>query len=304
MSRSGMILALLLGVGVAVAAADDLDSTYQSLQEATAKKDPELVKKLAAQCVALARKEESTPVPTDKDEQEVWKSHIAYVKEVEGYAEYALYATAVGVEPAVTVDLISTLEAQNPKSKYLDQGYGTYFVALAKTGAEAKVPQVAEKALANFPDNPDLLLVMINTALSHKQTDRALTYANRMVGAMGKRSKPEGVAAADWERQKSAFLGRGYFVAGVINAEKSRFVDADRNLRAALPFIKGDQAMTGEAFFHLGVANYQLGKMTNSKAKVLEGAKFSDDASKITGPYAHQAYLNSMAMKSDAEKMR
>jgi hypothetical protein len=90
----------------------------------------------------------------------------------------------------------------------------------------------------------------------------------------------------------------------VIHGEKQQYMAADKDLRAALPLIKGNDAMMGPALFHLGVANYNLGKMTNSKAKVLEGAKFSEDCAKITGPYTEQAWHNASIMKTEASQMR
>ena len=92
--------------------------------------------------------------------------------------------------------------------------------------------------------------------------------------------------------------------AGVISAEKGLFVPADKNLRAALPLIQGQPSMQGPALFYLGMANYQLGKMTNNKAKVLEGSKFSEQSMAIPGPYQDQARHNSLVMKDDAAKMR
>lgn len=304
MVRLGLLLALLLGTGSAAAAADDLDSSYQSLQEALSKKDPALVKKFAVQTASLAHQALAEPAPTDADAQDNWKKHVAYVKEIETYTEYALYAQAVQSEPRVLIDLMSTLEAQNPKSKYLDQGYGAYLVALAKAGETAKVTQVAEKAVANFPENPDLLLVLAEAAVTRKQSDRALSYANRLVAALGKEPRPEGVAQEAWEREKTASLGRGYFIAGVMYAEKNRWFDADKDLRAALPLIKGQESMEGVALFQLGVANYTIGKASLDKGRMLEGAKFSDQASKINGPYAHQAWLNAQNIRAEASKMR
>ena len=86
------------------------------------------------------------------------------------YVESALAGTAIQSPPAVMVDLISALEQENPKSKYLDEIYGPYLVALNKTGAGAKIPAIAEKALANFPENEDLLLLMTETAMTRKQS--------------------------------------------------------------------------------------------------------------------------------------
>jgi len=44
--------------------------------------------------------------------------------------------------------------------------------------------------------------------------------------------------------------------------------------------------------------------MTNNKAKVLEGAKFSEQSMAIPSPYQDQARHNSLIMKDDAAKMR
>jgi hypothetical protein len=258
---------------------------------------------LAIEVGAMARQAAAQSAPGESD-PEAWKKHVEYVRSIESNSEYALYATAVQQEPATLVDLMTTLESQNPKSKYLDEGYAQYLYALAKTGGEAKVVAVANKAIVNFPANPDLLLVLANTALARNQADRALEYANRLVAAVGRRPKPEGVVAADWERLRNASLGRGYWIAGVISAQKNKYGDADRNLRAALPLIQSDEIMKGLALFQLGVCNYQIGKVTLDKAKVLEAAKFSEQAAAFNTAYAHQAYLNSQIMKTEAAKMR
>ena len=62
--------------------------------------------------------------------------------------------------------------------------------------------------------------------------------------------------------------------------------------------------MLAPALFYLGTANYNLGKMTASKAKMLEGAKFSDQCAAIPGDLAQQASKNSAVMKAEAAKMR
>ncbi len=207
-------------------------------------------------------------------------------------------------KPAERVDFIVTLEQQNPCSKYLDQAYGSYLLALNQTGAASKIPAAAERALENFPDNEDLLLVMMESSVNRKQSDRALSYANRLTTVLPKRSKPETLSAAEWERKKNAGLGRGYWVAGVIYAEKGNYLNADKKLRAALPLIKGNDAMTGPALFQLGMADYQLGKMTANKALVLEAAQFSEQSALIAGPYTEQARHNALVMKAETARMR
>lgn len=298
------LVALILLAGPAVGMADTLEDKFQSLKEAVTSKNVPEVKKLALEVFPLVTEATCVPAPAEADQKDAWASGIEHAKGIGVFAEYALVTAALESPAATLIDLVTTLETQNPKSQYLDMAYGAYLVALSQTGSASKVPAVAEKALANFPENEDLLLVMTDTAVNRKQTDRALNYANRLVAALNKHQKPEGTPAAQWERKRSAGLARGYFVSGVIYGERGQYANADKNLRAALPLIQGNNAMMGPALFHLGMANYQLGKMTLNKAKVLEGAKFSEQSAAIESPYADQARHNAIVMKTEGDRMR
>jgi hypothetical protein len=297
-------MATILLAAPALFAWDQLDESYAALKKAVESKDAAQVKKLDADIHKMVSDELSKPAPTDPDEKKAWGERNEYIKSVDEYTEYALFATALQLPAAEQVDMFATLEAQNPKSKYLDEGYGGYILALTQSGAAAsKITAIAEKGLAAIPDQPDLLFYMANATLQ-KQPDRALTYANRLIASMNKRAKPENLSAADWEKKKAVSLGRGYWIAGCIYATKNQYVNADKDLRAALPLIKGNDGETGPALFYLGMVNYQLGKMTNNKAKVLEAAKFSEESAAIPGPVADQARHNAIAMKNDAQAMR
>ena len=257
--------ALVLSMGPTLVFADDLDDALQALKQGEASKDPAKIKQLATAAHAAAKKYEG-PAPADAD-KENYAARAKYAKEVDTYSEYALYVAAMQ-EPRAAVDLITTLEQQNPKSQYLDR--------------------------------PDALLIMADNANTRKQPDRAIGYASRIVAAR----KPEDMQEADWERMKNATVGPAYYLIGAINAERNKFLDADKNLRAALPLIKGNSAMTGQALFLLGLANYNLSHLTASKAKMLEAAKFSEQAAAIPGPQQDQAYKNAQVMKAEADKMR
>ncbi|HLK68755.1 MAG TPA: hypothetical protein VKU19_35235 [Bryobacteraceae bacterium] len=304
MKLSGLCVTVLLLAGPAGAAADKLEDTYQLLQTAVASKDAAQVKKLVADLYPLTCEITMSTAPQDPDEKEAWSNKVSYAKSIELYGEYALFATAIQSTPAVTVDLIATLEQQNPKSKYLAEAYGPYLAALSRTGQSAKILPLAEKGLANFPENVDLLLFLADNAANHKQTDRALNYADRLVASLAKHPKPESMSAADWERKRSAALGRGYWIAGVINGERNQYTAADKDLRAALPLIQGQPSMLAPALFYLGMADYQLGLMTVNKALVLDAAKFSEQSAMIASPYTDQARHNALVMKAEAAKMR
>ena len=297
-------MTVLFLAGPAILAAGDINENYQALQQAVEKKDIDGVKKLALEVYPQVTELLKTPAPQGADEKKDWTAQMDYGKSVGSYAEYGLFAMAVIAEPAKTIDLVNTLESLNPKSKYLDQSYPYYLIALNKTGAQAKIPEIAEKGLVNFPENEDLLQVVMEAALTKNQTGKAVGYAQRLVAALNKHTKPEGVPQADWDRKKSSGLGRGYFIIGFTAGQANQFKVADTNLRAALPMIQGIPSMAGPALFYLGVANYNIGKMTLNKAKMLEAAKFSDQCAAIAGPFQDQALHNSALIKKEAAGMR
>lgn len=296
-------LLLVLFAGAVFAAPGELEDTFRKLQEAQKQNDPALVKKLAAETCALARKVIATPAPESEAEEQVWASTVENARLIEVNTEYALYVTAIQAKPETTVDLLSALEEQNPKSRYLDLAYARYLYALAQTGQSAKIPAIAEKAIEHHPDNEDLLLVLADTAMNRKQSDRALRYSTRLVSVLEKHPVPEGMSAADWKKKRAAALGRGYWIAGLIYTEQNKYSPADKALRAALPLIEGDESMTAAALFNLGVVNYQLGRLTNDKPRVLEAAKFSDRAAAMKSPFATQAWKNAHIMRTEALKM-
>lgn len=47
--------------------------------------------------------------------------------------------------------------------------------------------------------------------------------------------------------------------------------------------------MTGPAYFYLGVANYQLSKITTDRTKLQEALKFEQQSAAIAGPMQGQA---------------
>ncbi len=295
---------VLLSAGSGFALADDLDGAFQDFKQAEAQKDTAKLKELAASTYALAHKLVSAPAPESATEKEGWAQNVERGKAVQVYVEYALLAAALRGPAATTVDLVSTLEQQNPKSKYLDQVYGSYIDALAKTGAGPKTQAAAEKAIANFPENEDLLLYLAETTYSRKQNAASLNYAKRLTVVLNRHPKPEGMSAADWERKKTAALGRGYCLAGVLLTGQNQYQEADKNLRAALPLVKGNDTLRAQVLYFLGLANYQFGVATNNRAMVSEAAKFSEEAAEIPGPLQANARQNAYAMKQQMWKMR
>lgn len=296
-------LAALLFVGTIPY--DDLEDSFERLKDAQARKDIETVKDVAVRTRALAREIASQPAPEGDSEKALWIARIERAKGIENFSEYALYSTATQCgNPTSTVDLLATLEKENPKSQYLDEGYSSWFVALHQSGTAASIPAVAERALKYFPDNEDALLVLADRAMTRNEPDRALTYAERLLKVMTAHAKPIWMQASDWERKRSQSVMRARWIAGIMHSQKGQYYEADKDLRITLPLVQGNQAMLASTLFHLGVANYQLAAQVGDRPRMLEAARFSEAAAKIKGPLSQQAWRNSNAMKAAAQKIR
>jgi len=285
-------------VTIGVAGAQDLESAYKNLKDAEAKKDVDLVRKFAGETSKAARAVMATPQPEKAEEKEAWATRVDYAKQVDTYTEYAMYAFVLQpIEAPKIVDLCEALEAQNPKSQYLPQIAGRCLVGFSQS-AQAKLMPFAERAAERDAANEDVWMVLADGYQSAKSADKALQAAAKLVEILNTKAKPEGVDDAAWKTKKDTMLGRGYWIIGVIQGDRNRHVEADKALRAALPLIK-DNAMRAPALFYLGVANYQLGKASKNRAQMTDGAKFSEDAAALPGPYQAPAQKNAKSIRAE-----
>lgn len=276
--------------------ADELEDSYTKLKDAVEKKDADAVKTEGAATFKLAQALVTAPQPTDAEEAKNWKERVEYGKEVTAYTEYALAFMATQVEGAKTVELVEALLAQNPKSKYLDACTPSYLAALGKSGASRQMEGM-QKIVTGRPEN-EVALAALAEGLANKNADRALAYANKLVAVLKTKGRPEGVAEGAWEKARSSGLATGYYVAGMINGAKSVWMDCDRDMRAALPLIHDDYRL-GIVYFYLGLANYQLGKMTMDKPRIQVGLNYSKQSAAIAGPMKEQATRNAAAIQNE-----
>ena len=258
--------------------ADELEDSYAKLKDTVAKKDADAVKADAAATNKLAQVLVTAPQPSDAAEVENWKQRVQYGKEVAAYSEYALAYVATTVEGPKTIELVDALIAQNPKSKYIDTCTSQYLAALGKSGP-AKQLDGMKKIVDGRPDN-EVALAALAEGLMSKSPDTALRYANNLI------------------RLKGAGAATGYYVAGVINGAKTVWLDCDRDLKAALPLVH-DNYKLGIVYFYLGLAEYNLGKVTLDRTKMQAGLKYSQQSAAIAGPMKDQAYHNVLAIQNE-----
>jgi hypothetical protein len=285
----------LLALGGLVWAAD-LNETYKNLKEAFEMKDYAKVKTLSAQTAKEAQELAKEAQPADASQVDSWKGRQEFAREAQTYAEYTLAVSATQAsDAALTIELTEALIAQNPKSEQIDTATAQYLAALGKQGA-AKANAAASKILVGRPENEYALDAV---ARNWSSPGPALAAANRLIAVIGRKKKPEGMSDADWQRTKTEMLGSAYTSAGVIQAGQNRYADADRNLKAALPLVSGNSTMLSYVYYYLGVSNYQMGKLTADKSKMIAGAQYTDKAVSTGGPMQGQASSNSAIMKRE-----
>jgi hypothetical protein len=246
------IATLAMLCGSLPAADDPLQTASDSLRAAVdGKKGAAEIKRLSITVMTEAKKQMG-PAPADAD-KENWEAHAKYAQQVAEYAEYALYAASVGAPAATAADMISTLEAQSPKSKYLTD---------------------------------DAYLVVANAALTSQQGDRAAAFAKKALTAP-KGGKPELAA------------GTAHYIIGVVAANKKDMATADKELRAALPGIKGTPLLEGPAYYFLGEANYTLGRQGMDRTQADQGIKYLLQCASISGQYQSAAGAEARRMKTE-----
>lgn len=298
--------ALALAALAGLAWADEISDAFDALKKAQAAKNAPDVKKWAEETSRLARAEAAKPQPDDASQVDYWKSRVDYAKQTDAYTEYALAATAMlpGVAAADVVALVDQLLAQNPKSSYLAMAAPTYVSSLSKAGNTAKQMEGAAKILESVPDSEDALFALAEGSMTQKRNEQAYNYATRLLSTLRSKAKPEGISDADWNTKKSQLNGRGYYIAGVASCLREIWVDCDKNLRSAVPLVSGQPALAGPTYFYLGTANYQISRVTNSRPKLQEAIKFSQQAANIAGPMQDQARRNAYAMEQELPTRR
>jgi len=277
----------------------DLDSAFAALQAAEAQKDPNLVRKYAVASWDAASKAALAQKPEDADDVADWSKQIEFANQAMAYSEYVL-ASQAAMEPNSRrkAELIQALEQRNPQSKFL-----TAVKRNIRVREEANPEQafaLAERGLAEDPNNEDYLMRIANHYMSHEEDlSKVLTYSLRVLEVLEKKSKPAAVTAEDWEKKKARYIGGANWMVGVVYGKQARYGLSDRYLRAALDQIQDDAQLLAAAYFYLGYDNYALAGQLRDKGRAIEAARFSKLCLAIEGPFQPLAQKNLEVLRND-----
>lgn len=290
--------AMAAGEKVLAEDADDVAIAHNGLKAAEGKKDPALIKKWAMALSAAAKRAAAAPKPADADEAAAWTADVAYAKQNDAYSEYALYLAALqSTNPAIRIDLGEALEQQNPASQYAGMLRPYLANAYQQSGNAAKALETAESALRTDPANDDMLLFAASKYYDAKNPAKWIPYAKKLAETLPAKPAPQGMDEAAWNQNKGLKLGLANWMLGVTASNEQRWADADTYLRAALPNVQSDKALTAETLFHLALANYRLGDPKKDRKRIDDALKYNTQCAAIAGPLQAQARKNIAAIK-------
>ena len=287
----------IAAVGLFAQEAGDMDAAYQNLKAAEAKKDPQQILEWAEKTSVAARKAAATPANDDDAKQAVSRA-----KQVDTYTEYSEYAAALQTQdPKMVIALVESIDKRNPKSQYLSLAWGPYLHAVQQGGDGAKTDAAAEHILENDPNNPDALLVAADYNMRvKKQPEKVIAYSTKLIETLNAGAKPEGMSDADWSKRKSTMLGVAYWMNGLSYTGEGKFTDADKALRAALPYIQDNKDLLATGLFNLGLVDYKLSR--GNKAMLRDALKYSQQCAAMPSAVQSQAETNVKAIERELKK--
>jgi tetratricopeptide (TPR) repeat protein len=267
---------------------EDLDAAKLSLTAAESKGNPEDIAKWVDQSWRIASRIASKGGRAAADAQQT-----------QLFAEYTLFSTAQQTtDPATRLGLLKSLQERNPKSPYAENIPAECFAIYRKLNQMDKALALADRTLADDPDNIDMLMAVAEFYFaSGEGREKVIANSVRVIDVLAKKPRPASLGEEDWAKKKSHMLASAYYMGGVCSSITAQYGRADQMLRAALPLIAGDGTQEATAFYQLGIANYHLADKDPSRAK--EALAFWRRCASIKSNFQAQALKNVQSVRNE-----
>jgi tetratricopeptide (TPR) repeat protein len=215
------------------------------------------------------------------------------------YAEFSFFQIAEHTDdPATRLQLLEDLQHRNPKTPYAENIPAECFVIYKRLNQMDKALEVADKTLAEQPDNIDMLMAVAEYHFGKEEArEKIIIYSARLIEVMPKKARPANLDDQEWERKKTHFLGTAYYMGGVSSALISQWARGDQMLRAALPLIAGESTQEATALYELGVANYHLADANPARAR--DALAFWRRCATIKSNFQAQAIKNVESVRNE-----
>jgi len=150
-------------------------------------------------------------------------------------AEYNAYMGAIGQkDPNAKISGLEAFLVQYPNSVVKVDALESLMAAYQQAGNMAKVVDTANKLLAVAPNNVRALVVLAYTDKASQKWADGLQHSQQGLESLAKMTKPEGMADADFDKQKKQMSTLFNSVAGFSALQLKNLPDAQKYLRAAV----------------------------------------------------------------------
>jgi tetratricopeptide (TPR) repeat protein len=270
----------------------DIEIAYKSLRIAERKGDPALVRKWSQ----IATRTAANVVSSPKDD-EIGRRRMEYARQVGDSLGYLKYREIAAVPDASKkIELLEDFLQRNRDSEYRHAAATLYLVTCRGLGDGRKTLSAAEKILKWDENNEDALLVLAESYQdSQIDPQKLIGYSNRILAVMNRRAKPVELTDAEWTKKKTRLTGASYWMIGSALLQQNHYGAADKSIRTALPYLKGDTRLTSAALFYLGWANYQMHNFPDA-------IRFNQQCLTLKGPYQDKAARNLQVIRAESDQ--
>jgi hypothetical protein len=270
------------------------------LQAAQAQNNAELIAKYSELAWDLAARALQTPQPSDPDDVAEWTKRMAFDRDAQENAEYAVAnLAAVQTDDLKRAELVLALQQRNPQSKFMAIAKKPTVIELATLNPQ-KAIQLAEEGLVKDPDNVDFLMTIADHDMSlEKNLPQVLAYSLHILELLNGKPQPYDITPAEWDKKRAKYTGWASWLAGVVYGKQARYGLSDRYLRSALNYIQDTPRLLAAAYFYLGYANYALAGELSDKGRAIDAVRFSKQCAEIDSPFRSLALKNLQALRSD-----
>lgn len=275
---------------------EDLDAAMINVKIAESKKDAALVSKWKGRISTLSAKVFVTASETHhfgKFEDAVAERPDVSAQKQDSQ-DVALYNKAVAeTDPNRRLALLNSLSKRKPSEELTRRIRLFFYICYRDTNESGKALGMAETILVYDQSREDILFFVADKYFRQKrEPEKAMAYCAKIAVLMNTKSKPAYMSNADWVNQKNILLQQANYIPGVISINLGRFAEADRFLRATLPYARGNPRLIANILNCLGWANYRM--------KIpLQAIQFYQECAGIASPYQEQAKNSVLSIKSE-----
>ena len=270
----------------------DIEVAEKSLKLAEDIKDTALIEKWTALAARASDSVLSSPPPGDAG-----KRQVAIARSLRDHLDYLAYSALLEIaDSGRKREAIEEFLKCHKSSAYRSAAENLYLQTWRDSGDAKSTLAAAKRILEQDDSNLSALAILADSYhQSEQEPQKLMAYARKILAVLDKQPKPEGLTDAEWSSQKAQLRGHTYWVLGSVCMQHDKYSEADKSLRAALPYVKEDKALLSTTLFYLGWANYQLGNLSDA-------LRFNRQCTLVKGPYQAQAMKSVQAITASMAK--